>query len=58
MICCLSRERYTVSLLGSEIKNDYPSLLVTTDKLVWNDEILSVGPSQPDMIGLPTRVGL
>ena len=23
-----------------------------------NDDILSVGPSQPDMIGVPTKVGL
>ena len=51
---------FSMKLIKSvvSLRYDFCDLAIGWRRLSTNDEILSVGPSQPDMIGLPTGVGL
>ena len=40
------------------LRYDFCDLAIGRRRLSTNDEMLSVEPSQPDMIGLPTGVGV
>ena len=48
----------TANMKKNMKRSYFCDLAIGWRRLSTNDEILSVGPSQPDMIGLPTGVGL
>ena len=47
---------FSIKLIKSFVSLTYEScsLAIGSSRLSTNDDICSVGPSQPDMIGLPT----